>query len=133
MATTELTTENFQSTVESSSMVFVDFWATWCVPCRAQHPLYEEVKKQFSGRDDVVFLSINADDDRSGVQRFLEENNWDKRVYFESGLVSALRISSIPTAILINRRGELHSRMAGFIPSRFAAMLAERIELALAE
>ncbi|MGE5487847.1 MAG: thioredoxin-like domain-containing protein [bacterium] len=117
----------------AGKVVVMDFWATWCVPCRAQHPLYEEVKKQFSGRDDVVFLSINADDDRSGVQRFLEENNWDKRVYFESGLVSALRISSIPTAILINRRGELHSRMAGFIPSRFAAMLAERIELALAE
>lgn len=117
----------------AGKVVVMDFWATWCAPCRAQHPLYEEVKKRFRGRDDVVFLSINADENRAGVQKFLEENNWDKRVYFDSGLVAALRITSIPTAILINRRGELHSRMAGFVPSRFAGLLAERIELALAE
>lgn len=114
-------------------VVIMDFWATWCGPCRAQHPLYEEVKQRFRGRDDVVFLSINTDENRAGVPKFLEENHWDKRVYLDSGLTAALRISSIPTAILINRRGEIHSRMAGFVPSRFAGLLTERINQALAE
>ncbi len=114
-------------------VIILDFWATWCGPCRVQQPLYQRVKERFRGRDDVVFLSINTDEDRKGVSEFLEDNHWDKRVYFEDGLGAALHISSIPTAVLINRRGEIHSRMNGFIPDRFVEMLTERIQQALNE
>jgi thiol-disulfide isomerase/thioredoxin len=114
-------------------VVVLDFWATWCGPCRVQHPLYEKVKQRFKGRSDVVFLSINTDETRGMVPDFVEENGWDKRIYFEDGLGAALRISSIPTTVLINKRGEIHSRMNGFIPERFVEMLSERIQQALAE
>ncbi len=114
-------------------VIILDFWATWCGPCRVQQPLYQKVRERFRDRDDVVFLSINTDENRSGVREFIEENNWDKRVYFEDGLGAALRIASIPTAVLINKRGEIHSRMNGFIPERFVEMLTERIEQALNE
>jgi thiol-disulfide isomerase/thioredoxin len=114
-------------------VVILDFWATWCGPCRVQHPLYEKVKQRFKNRSDVVFLSVNTDESRGVVPDFVEENGWDKRVYFEGGLAAALRISSIPTTVLINKRGEIHSRMNGFIPERFVEMLSERIEQALAE
>ncbi len=114
-------------------VVILDFWATWCGPCRVQHPLYQKVREHFRDRDDVVFLSINTDENRDGVREFIQENRWDKRVYFEDGLGAALRIASIPTAVLINKRGEIHSRMNGFIPERFVEMLTERIEQALNE
>jgi len=114
-------------------VVVMDFWATWCGPCRVQHPLYEEVKRRFKDRGDVVFLSINADENRAGVEEFLEKNRWDKRVYYESGLSAALRISAIPTALIINRRGEIASRMSGFVPDRFVDLLTERIKQALTE
>lgn len=112
-------------------VVVMDFWATWCGPCRAQHPLYEEAKKRFQSRPEVVFLSINTDEDRGGVAEFLAQQKWDKRVYFEDGLSAKLRVSSIPTTILLNKRGDMASRMNGFIPERFVAMLIERIEDAL--
>jgi thiol-disulfide isomerase/thioredoxin len=114
-----------------AKVVVFDFWATWCGPCRAQHPLYEQVKKRFQDNPDVVFLSIDTDEDRTAVKPFLEEVKWDGRVYFEDGLSRALKIASIPTTILTDRHGRIFSRMNGFKPERFVAMLTTRIRDAL--
>jgi len=114
-------------------VVVMDFWATWCGPCRIQHGLYEQVKAKFKDRADVVFLSVNTDEDRDVVPDFLAENHWDRKVYFEDGLSAALQISSIPTSILINRRGAIESRMNGFLPQRFVEQLIGRIGQALAQ
>ncbi len=112
-------------------VVVLDFWATWCGPCRIQHPLYEEVKKRFAGKDDILFLSINTDEDRSTVEPFLEENDWPRAVYFEDGLAGALRISSIPTTVVLRKDGAIFSRMNGFIPEQFVDQLSERLNEAL--
>ncbi len=112
-------------------VVVLDFWATWCGPCRVQQPLYEEVKRNFKTKPDVVFLAINTDENREIVPEFLRAQKWDKRVYYEDGLSSALKVNSIPTTIVINRRGQVFSRMNGFIPERFVDMLSERIREAL--
>ena len=94
-------------------VVVLDFWATWCRPCRAQHPLYDLVKKRFGDTTDVVFLSIDADDDRAAVEPFLAEVNWTAPVYFEDGLSRALKVTSIPTTVVIDRTGKIFSRMNG--------------------
>ena len=115
-------------------VVVMDFWATWCAPCRAQHPLYEEVKKKFRDRGDVVFLGINTDEDRGMVTPFLDQHQWSrKHVYYEDGLSDVLRVSSIPTTVIVNRKGEIVSRLNGFLPERFVDMLSERIERTLSE
>ena len=115
----------------TGKVVVMDFWATWCGPCRVQHPLYEKVKEKFKNRDDVVFLAVDTDEDRSLVAPFLESNNWSRKVYFEDGLSSALKVSSIPTTLIIDKRGEIASRMNGFIPERFIDNITERIQEAL--
>jgi thiol-disulfide isomerase/thioredoxin len=112
-------------------VVIMDFWATWCGPCRVQHPLYEKVKARFASNPDVVFLSVNTDEDQTAVKPFLEAQNWSNKVYFEGGLSEFLRVSSIPTTIIINRQGRVVNRMNGFVPERFVDMLTERIEEAL--
>lgn len=112
-------------------VVVVDFWATWCGPCRKQHPLYEEVKGRFKDKDAVLFLSVNTDEDRSVVKPFLEENKWPGPVYFEDGLAGALRISSIPTTLIIGKDGAIFSRMNGFIPESFVEQLSSRVSEAL--
>jgi thiol-disulfide isomerase/thioredoxin len=127
-----VTDASFGSEVEQhQGLAIVDFWATWCGPCRAQHPLYEEVKQRYRLNPDVVFLSVNADEDHSVVEPFLKEQKWSQVVYFEDGMTKKLAISSIPTTLVINRQGEITSRMNGFVPNRFVDMLAERIEEAL--
>lgn len=113
-------------------VVVVDFWATWCGPCRKQHPLYEEVRDHFSGTNQVAFLSVNTDEDRDAVRPFLEENQWSQPVHFEDGLAGLLRIASIPTTLILGKDGQVFSRMNGFVPETFVAQLTARVEEALA-
>lgn len=112
-------------------VVVMDFWATWCGPCRVQHPLYEEVEAKFKDRTDVVFLSVDTDENRGLVKPFLERAKWNQRVYFEDGLGQLLQVSSIPTTVIFNKKGEVASRMNGFLPDRFVDMLTERIREAM--
>ncbi len=118
------------ASLKGKTIVF-DFWATWCGPCRAQHPLIELVKRRFEGNPDVSFVSVNADEDRELVQPFLKDNQWSTSVYFEDGLTRLLQITSIPTTIIVDKRGEIASRMNGFNPDRFADLLTERIQQTL--
>ena len=111
--------------------VVFDFWATWCGPCRAQHPLYEEVKQRFSMNSDVAFVSVDTDENRELVAPFVKDQKWSQSIYFEDGLVRRLDINSIPTTIVLNRHGEVISRMNGFVPDRFVNMLSDRIQEAL--
>jgi thiol-disulfide isomerase/thioredoxin len=114
-------------------VVVVDFWATWCGPCRRQHPLYEQVLERFKHSDKVRFLSVNTDEDRSLVQPFLEENGWKQPVFFEDGLAGFLRISSIPTTLILGADGEIFSRLNGYIPETFVDVLTARVNEALSE
>ncbi len=115
----------------AGKVIVMDFWATWCGPCRAQHPLYEELRKKFAARPDVVFLSINTDEDRTAVKSFVDEQNWTQQVYFEDGLSSNLRVSAIPTTIIFGRNGEIVTRMNGFDPGTFVDVVSGRINDAL--
>jgi thiol-disulfide isomerase/thioredoxin len=118
-------------TMRGKVLIF-DFWATWCVPCRAQHPLYEQVKQRFRDRPDVVFLSVNADEDHELVAPFLEAQHWTGAVYFDSGLVRLLVVNSIPTTIIADKEGRMVSRMDGFNGDKFVDQLTARIQAALA-
>jgi thiol-disulfide isomerase/thioredoxin len=117
----------------AGKVLVLDFWATWCAPCRAQHPLYEEVKKHYGSRQDLVFLALDTDDDHTLVQPFLEENMWDKLVYFDDGMAKLLQVQQIPTTVLLDKHGKVASRLNGFLPDTFVSLLISRIDVALAE
>jgi thiol-disulfide isomerase/thioredoxin len=112
-------------------VVVMDFWATWCNPCRGQHPLYEQVKAKFKDTPDVVFLAVDTDEDHTLVKPFLTQINWSRKVYFEGGLQSLLQVSSIPTTIILGKNGQVFTRMVGYLPDRFVDMLTDRVNGAL--
>jgi thiol-disulfide isomerase/thioredoxin len=118
------------ASLQGKTIIF-DFWATWCGPCRVQHSLYEQVQRRFEGNSSVKFISVNTDEDHELVQPFLKEQHWNNAVYFEDGLSRKLQITSIPTTIVVDGRGEIASRMNGFNPERFVDMLTERIQKTL--
>jgi thiol-disulfide isomerase/thioredoxin len=108
--------------------VVLDFWATWCGPCRAQHPLYDKVQERFKDNSKVIFLAIATDEDRELVAPFLKQNNWNaSNVYYEAGITKLLDISSIPTTLILDKTGNIASRMNGFAPERFVDLLTQRI------
>ena len=112
-------------------VVVLDFWATWCQPCRVQRPLYEQVEERFKGDDRVVFLAINSDEQRDVVPRFVKDQKWTTPVYYEDGLGAALSVTSLPTTILLDKQGELFSKLVGFTPTNFVDLLSDRIREAL--
>ena len=114
-------------------VLILDFWTTWCGPCRAEHPLLQLVKERFRDNPQVVFLSLDADDDRSLVKPFLAETGWKDHVWFEDGLARALEVNSFPSTIVIGRAGKVSSRLNGYVPERFVEMLTERVTEELKE
>jgi thiol-disulfide isomerase/thioredoxin len=112
--------------------VVMDFWATWCGPCRVQHPLYEKVQERFKENPDVIFIAVATDEDRNLVAPVLKERKWNPdHVYYEAGIARLLDISSIPTTIIVDKNGNIASRMNGFAPERFVDLLTERINASL--
>jgi thiol-disulfide isomerase/thioredoxin len=108
--------------------VVMDFWATWCAPCRAQKPMIENVMKHYAGAKDIVFIAVDADEDQSLVRPFIKEQGWKDGGYFEGGLAGNLTISQIPTVVVIDKAGRISSRMIGLVPDKFEDMLTARIE-----
>jgi thiol-disulfide isomerase/thioredoxin len=123
--------EKLQLSSLLGKVIVLDFWATWCVPCREQHPLYEAVKARFNASDEVVFLAVDADEDHSVVKPFLTQIKWTQKVYFDDGLQNLLQVTSIPTTIILDKKGELFTRMIGYLPDRFVEMLTDRVNDAL--
>ena len=114
-------------------VILLDFWATWCGPCRGQHPVYEKIKEKYRERKDIVFLSINTDEDKTLVAPFLKQLSWTNSVYFEDGLSRLLNVTQIPSTIVFSKKGEIGGRINGFIAERFESQLVERIDALLAE
>ncbi|MCW2807106.1 MAG: trxC 1 [Marmoricola sp.] len=92
MATIELTGENFESSVAENDTLFVDFWASWCGPCRQFAPTYETASE---ANPDLTFGSVNTEE--------------------QHALASAAQISSIPT-LMVFRKGILVFSQAGALP-----------------
>ncbi|MEG3640912.1 thioredoxin [Magnetococcus sp. PR-3] len=67
MAAIDLTKENFQETITGDNIVIVDFWASWCGPCKAFAPIFEKVSE---ANPDVVFAKVNTDEQRELAMEF---------------------------------------------------------------
>jgi thiol-disulfide isomerase/thioredoxin len=108
--------------------VIIDFWATWCEPCKMQRPLYVKVEGKYKQDPDVAFISVNTDEDRTLVEPFIKSQKWTDAGYFDGGLADFLKVGNLPTTLIVDKNGQVASRMNGFVPERFVDLLTERIE-----
>ncbi len=99
-------------------VVVLDFWATWCPPCREQMPALEEIATDPEFDGDLEVFSVNTDpqtDDRlERIEEFLAEENLTLPTLIDNGRVQgAYRAGTIPTLVVIDPDGEVTYRAAG--------------------
>jgi thiol-disulfide isomerase/thioredoxin len=98
---------------DSSKVVVLDFWATWCKPCKSQMPHLAEVEGDAEFADRVEVISINTDDPspqrNALVKSFLERGGWSWDPLIDNGSVMGLyRVSAFPTIVVIDEAGNVH-------------------------
>ena len=111
-------------------VIFLNFWATWCGPCRELEPHFEKVAMLYSMKPDVIFYALNCDDDESLVAPFLAEEKPKTSALFADGLDRLLRVDSFPTTVVLDRSGKIAFRVDGFDPEGFEKSLSDAIERA---
>jgi thiol-disulfide isomerase/thioredoxin len=113
-------------------VVILNFWTTWCAYCNQMELMLVDVRAKFSGRDDVVFLAINSDEDESLVAPFLQDRKPGGTLVFADGVGRAFHVESIPTVLVLDKAGKIAYRTQGFAPDGFADLASAAIAKASA-
>ncbi len=95
-------------------IVFLNFWATWCPPCRAEMPSMQKIYETWDSKK-FVMLAVAVKQNRDVVKNFIEENAYNFPVLLDSdGKVAGMyRVRGIPTTYLIDKEGNIITRVVG--------------------
>lgn len=95
-------------------VVIVDFWASWCEPCREEIPFLNELKAEYGDR--LVVVGVNLDRDEDNMTEFLERNPMNFRVVHDEDqdVAGRYRPSRMPSSYIIDRAGVVRFVHAGF-------------------
>ncbi len=99
--------ETISNTDLSGKVIFVDFWASWCTPCLKSLPEFEHLQTSFSGRDDVVVLAINLDENPQDAKNFINKLNVTYKILADNeGVIpESFGVSTMPSSFIIDKSG----------------------------
>lgn len=114
-------------------VVYLDFWASWCAPCRKSFPFMDELERDLGGRG-LVVIAVNVDTQRRLADQFLADTPVRFKVVYDPGgkLAEEWRLEGMPTTVLIGRDGRPRSQRVGFRWSD-AKSVREAVERLLTE
>lgn len=114
----------------SGKVTYVDFWASWCVPCRSSFPWLEAMYRKYRDRGFRV-IAINKDQEPAEMERFLKRYPVSFALATDplDSLATNLRVTAMPTAYLVDRRGMIRSIHRGFRSEDVAALENEILSL----
>ena len=99
----------------AGKVVVVDFWASWCVPCRRSFPWLNEMQAKYAD-DGLVVIGVNVDTDAEASRAFLEEFPVEFRIVEDPDgeLATAYDVIAMPSSFIIGRQGEIAATHLGF-------------------
>ena len=92
----------------NGKVVFINFWATWCPPCRAEMPSIETLYQKLKDNENIVFLMVDVDNDYHKAKKYMDEMGFSLPVYTPaSEIPKELMSGTIPTTLILNKNGQL--------------------------
>lgn len=112
-----------------NKVVFINFWASWCPPCRAEFPSVQKLYDQYKNNPDLVFLTVNLDDNVSLGKSYLKEKGFTVPFLTPAGNIpDVLYSGSLPTTIVLDKKGEIrlhHKGLADYSKDSFYKQIDE--------
>ena len=121
---------NMQNTAAlRGKVVFINFWASWCPPCRAEFPSIEALYSNYKDNPNMFFLMINEDNDLAAAHRYLEKENYTVPFYKSKGNVSEeIYTGMLPTTIVLDKEGKVrlhHTGFANYVSDKFMKQIED--------
>ena len=112
----------------SGQVVLVDFWATWCAPCKASFPAYTQLQRELASRG-FILLAVSVDKTAGPYEEFLKRFNPAFLTVRDGAqkLIAEVKVPAMPTSYLIDRKGVVRSVHSGFHGEATVKELREEI------
>jgi len=100
-------------------VVYLDFWASWCAPCKQSFPFMQSLAATYPSRD-LAIIAVNLDHSQKRAEAFLNEVGANFPVVYDpkGALAKRFKVSDMPTSILIGRDGTVRYVHQGFFPAK---------------
>jgi thiol-disulfide isomerase/thioredoxin len=104
----------FDASMQKDKIVVLDFWASWCGPCRVSLPIVAQVCKEYADKG-IVFRAVNLKEDAETIRAFLQEEPIDASVVMDADGAAAVayRVEAIPHTVIIGRDGSVEAVHVG--------------------
>ena len=102
-------------------VIYLDFWASWCVPCRKSFPWMDDVHRANKSKG-LLVIAVNLDQERRLADQFIQEFKPDFSIVFDphGTLANHYNIKGMPSAVIIARDGKIRYQHAGFYIDKIA-------------
>lgn len=113
---------DFHAEQYAGKVVYLDFWASWCTPCRQSFPWMRALQQRL-GPAGLEVVTVNMDQDPALAARFLTEMSATFPVFYDSmgKIANRYQVIGMPTAIVLDRAGQVRFRHTGFFPKKEAS------------
>ena len=107
--------DQFDLKNHEGKVVIVDFWASWCVPCRRSFPWLNAMHRKYADQG-LVIIGVNLDAERSAAMTFLEDFPPEFGIYYDEtkDLAREFGVVAMPSSYLIGRDGDIRQKHFGF-------------------
>ena len=111
--------QDFSPAAYKGKVVYLDFWASWCTPCKLSFPWMNELARTYAQRG-LVVVAVNVDHDREAANQFLHDMPAVFPVIYDPDgkIAERYKVKDMPTTILIGRDGAVRYVHEGFMPAR---------------
>ena len=115
MAVAQAPSTTFDLAEHEGKVVVVDFWASWCVPCRRSFPWLNNMHAKYADQG-LVIIGVNVDASREDASAFLDQYPADFLIHFdtEGSLATEYGVEAMPSSFVIGRDGQVMARHLGF-------------------